>query len=109
MNDSTESLAQPVFLPTEQNFRSSVHVVVLKDRRRPNYLNKDMVGTSLSDLSARYNNGSLYQDVSTRQVLYTEARATIVGSWELVSKPKSETESNKLPRATGNRELPDAE
>lgn len=76
-----------VFTPVETPRISRV-VVVLRDKRRPQVLDKDLVGESIEDLSARYTKGSLYQDLQTRERSSVQARATVVGAWKLYPRPE---------------------
>ena len=71
----------PVELP-----RVNQIVVVLRDRRRSQFLDKDLVDESVDNLSARYKRGSLYQDLQTKERTVVNARATVVGAWRLSPK-----------------------
>jgi hypothetical protein len=76
------------FVPVEQPPVNQI-VVVLRDRRRPQMLDKDFVDVSVDALSARYTRGSLYQDLQTKERSAAQARATVVNAWGLVPMPPS--------------------
>jgi len=65
-------------------------VVVLRDRRRHQILDKDLVDESIDALSRRYTKGSLYQDLQTKERAAAQARATVVNAWSMVSAPPLE-------------------
>lgn len=77
---STETLPVDSFTPAPVP-RIRQKVVLLNHPRRKLHLDKNLIDSSVEALSARYTEGSLFQDLSTGHRTLVHANLNCTGAW----------------------------